>query len=190
MINRKQIRNGAIQFRMVSNETERLLLKDVEIGDIIYQNQDNRRYELLSLPASNPVNWKLLLNTISGVFNSSVSQTLYTDINRNLTISWDSVNFQPTYTVNGWGWIDGAIIKVDGNSSTIRINADDKSSVDGTFYFTNNGALNTAFNMENYGSYTFCTLVKESYDPNYPAVMIHMNLGNTGTCAYIINIIN
>lgn len=90
------------------------------------------------------------------VFISNISQTLYQDDEFGVTISWDAAVRQLTYTLDfsvyNWSWHDASILKIDGNSSTIRENATDISASAGTFYFTG-ASRNSQFDMENYGSF-------------------------------------
>ncbi|BAV39310.1 hypothetical protein BPT24_185 [Tenacibaculum phage pT24] len=154
----------------------------VNIGDFTYElkNKDN----LIE-------NWHKKSVKKTGIINSNISQTLFEDTDNYLTISWDATYKQPTYTVNNWGWHDGSIFKIDGNSSKRRAEADDRSSGNGTFYFTNGGERKNEYDMENYGSYLFATLVKETFESteSFPSVFLQVNTGSIGACSYILNIV-
>lgn len=130
----------------------------------------------------------------SGNFNGT-SQTIYTD--EFVSFQWDATNRQMQYVIpatapslGSWVWHDSGVLLIQGAASTVTAQADDTSNLTGTFYFTNNGTLNTAFNMAGFGAKAFYHLVKETRIANWPSYNLEVLNGNSGNVSWLLRITN
>ena len=97
-------------------------------------------------------------------FSATVSQTLYTD--DNMEFLWDATNlqvqFKPlTYLSN---YVDACILFVPGNANnTVKDQSGDiLFANNSTYYFSDDGLIDTSFNMTSYGARAFMSVCPEA----------------------------
>ena len=117
-------------------------------------------------------------------FAGNVAQTLYTDTN--MEFLWDATNlqvqFKPlTYVSN---YVDACILFVPGNANnTVKDNSGDVGFVNGSvYYFSDDGLIDTGFNMSQYGARQFLAVCPEgaitSESPCYRLDLVGGNSSN------------
>lgn len=113
-----------------------------------------------------------LITTKTSVrFNGTVAQTLYSD--SSMEFIWDASNYQlkfkpKTYTGS---FVDATILLVPGNANNAaKDNSGDIQFYNNTqYYFSDDGSIDTTFNMTNYGARAWLAVGPESnlFDPVY-----------------------
>lgn len=115
-------------------------------------------------------------------FAGNVAQTLYTDTN--IEFLWDAANFQVqfkplTYVSN---YVDASILFVPGNANnTVKDQSGDIGFTNNsTYYFSDDGLIDTGFNMGNYGARQFLSVCPESFiSSSSPCYRLDLMGGNT-----------
>ena len=125
------------------------------------------------------------VNSVSSSFtyfrgNGNVTATVYEDTF--VRLIWDSLNSQPKWlrksAVTG-SWIDAGIqLTHEPLAQEFITNTDDISTAINTeFYFTDNGSLNSNFDMSNYGNFATTWITPEDFDVAFPAYLSRWVLG-------------
>lgn len=123
-------------------------------------------------------------------FDANISNVLYSD--DFITLSWNSANKQPTYTIppstplGGWFWHEVSVSLIQGSSQNWIGESGAVIPFPITFYFNQGGTLDTSFNMANYGASGFYSVMKETYVAGFPRYTMHLMIGNTGHGSVII----
>jgi hypothetical protein len=117
-------------------------------------------------------------------FAGNVAQTLYTDTN--MEFLWDAINlqvqFKPLTYVSTY--VDACNLFVPGSANnTVKDTSGDILFVNNSvYYFSNNGTVNTNFNMSSYGARQFLAVCPEvAITSESPCYRLDLMCGNTNT---------